>query len=198
MKMDLKFSQESDSVGIPIAAIPATSSNLKTEKTCHVCKVLKPVSEFYTSKGHNDGFQTRCIPCERKYQRERRHLYKERNQAYRKQWRAENIEHVRAVDRKYREAHKEVWAAKERRRRAKQLNNPTFKVTGKELKRLYDSACVYCGSTEQITLDHVIPIDRGGSHSVGNLVPACGPCNFSKGSKLLMQWKIERIHDGKE
>jgi len=165
---------------------------MKIEKQCHLCKEVKPVAEFYTAKGHNDGFQSRCILCEKKYAKEKRKLYRERHNAYRKKWRAENIEHVRAVDRKYRESHKELWAAKERRRRAKQLANPVFKISAKELKRLYDSACVYCGSCERITLDHVIPIHLGGSHSIGNLVPACGACNFSKGSKLLMVWKSNK------
>ena len=192
MKTELESSLELDSAAIQTAATQVTSAKMKTEKICHICKTLKPTSEFYTSKGHNNGFQSRCIPCERTYQRNRRHFYKERAHAYRKKWRAENIEHHRAVDRKYRETHKEFWSAKERRRRANQLNNPVFTITGKELKRLYDSPCLYCGARDKITLDHVIPIQLGGSHSIGNLVPACGPCNFSKGKKLLMKWKLER------
>jgi 5-methylcytosine-specific restriction endonuclease McrA len=160
-----------------------------SSKKCHVCKQVKPVSDFYTSAGHNDGYQSRCKPCEKKYQKERRHLYAERNERYRKQWRKDNQEHVREVDREYRANNKEIWAAKERRRRAKARNNPTFYVSAKELKKLYASVCAYCGSEENITLDHVVPIQLGGAHSIGNLLPACGSCNFSKGQRLLIQWK---------
>jgi 5-methylcytosine-specific restriction endonuclease McrA len=44
--------------------------------------------------------------------------------------------------------------------------------------------CVYCGSAldlESATLDHVQPLARGGSHTPGNVVAACGPCNRRKG-----------------
>jgi 5-methylcytosine-specific restriction endonuclease McrA len=44
--------------------------------------------------------------------------------------------------------------------------------------------CVYCGSTldlETATLDHVQPLARGGAHTPGNVVAACGPCNRRKG-----------------
>ena len=49
-------------------------------------------------------------------------------------------------------------------------------------------SCSYC-STKCETVDHVIPLIRGGSNFVGNLVPACRRCNSSKGSKLLIEWK---------
>lgn len=47
--------------------------------------------------------------------------------------------------------------------------------------------CVYCGNRSQ-TLDHLVPVRRGGPHSMQNLVPACIRCNNSKGSLLLHQW----------
>lgn len=31
--------------------------------------------------------------------------------------------------------------------------------------------------------EHVIPLSRGGDHSVGNLIPSCGPCNRGAGGK---------------
>jgi 5-methylcytosine-specific restriction endonuclease McrA len=47
--------------------------------------------------------------------------------------------------------------------------------------------CVYCGTGLDLadaTLDHVIPLSRGGSHEPGNLVTACQPCNQRKGALL--------------
>jgi 5-methylcytosine-specific restriction endonuclease McrA len=44
--------------------------------------------------------------------------------------------------------------------------------------------CVYCATpldTRTATLDHVLPLARGGAHDPGNLVTACGPCNRLKG-----------------
>jgi len=41
----------------------------------------------------------------------------------------------------------------------------------------------------QRTVDHKKPLAKGGRHSVGNLVPACRSCNFSKGTKSVREWK---------
>ncbi|MCS6822498.1 MAG: HNH endonuclease [Microscillaceae bacterium] len=41
--------------------------------------------------------------------------------------------------------------------------------------------CQYCGSTKDLTLDHVLPRSRGGKSSWDNLVTACKPCNSKKG-----------------
>ena len=42
--------------------------------------------------------------------------------------------------------------------------------------------CVYCGSTENLTIDHVRPQAHGGSTTASNCVTACRPCNQAKGS----------------
>ncbi len=47
--------------------------------------------------------------------------------------------------------------------------------------------CVYCAAhldQRTATLDHVVPLARGGAHDPGNLVVACGPCNRLKGELL--------------
>ncbi|GAB4343970.1 MAG: HNH endonuclease [Flammeovirgaceae bacterium] len=41
--------------------------------------------------------------------------------------------------------------------------------------------CVYCGSNEDLTLDHVLPRSRGGTSTWSNLVTACRSCNSKKG-----------------
>ncbi|HAT1242480.1 TPA: HNH endonuclease [Corynebacterium striatum] len=40
-----------------------------------------------------------------------------------------------------------------------------------------------------MTLDHVVPLSRGGKNTIGNALPACQSCNSSKHSKLLAEWK---------
>lgn len=41
--------------------------------------------------------------------------------------------------------------------------------------------CQYCGTEEDLTLDHVIPRSKGGKSSWDNLVTACKGCNAKKG-----------------
>ncbi len=50
-----------------------------------------------------------------------------------------------------------------------------------------DPFCKYCRKAldlENSTLDHVIPLAKGGSNKMDNLAVACNECNFNKGNKL--------------
>lgn len=52
--------------------------------------------------------------------------------------------------------------------------------------------CVFCGS-EKVTLwEHLVPVARGGETVLGNMVPACQPCNDSKHSKPYEEWLLQR------
>src|SRR6266699_3876659 len=42
--------------------------------------------------------------------------------------------------------------------------------------------CSYCGSTDNLTIDHIIPVAHGGLSIIENLRTLCGHCNTSKGS----------------
>ncbi len=48
--------------------------------------------------------------------------------------------------------------------------------------------CLYCGATDDLTLDHVVALSNGGAHSESNLVVACRSCNGGKRDKPLMEW----------
>jgi len=80
-------------------------------------------------------------------------------------------------------------ALKALKRRALKQQNGIYKIATKELIKIYQSECTYCFSKNDIEADHVIPIARGGQHSIGNLVPACRKCNASKGAKTITEWK---------
>jgi 5-methylcytosine-specific restriction endonuclease McrA len=50
--------------------------------------------------------------------------------------------------------------------------------------------CHYCGgkfTPQELTMDHLVPLVRGGRSTKGNLVPACKPCNDSKKHKLVFE-----------
>lgn len=48
--------------------------------------------------------------------------------------------------------------------------------------------CNYCGATDDLAVDHIIPLSRGGTNDPENLTPACKPCNSSKGDRLIEEW----------
>lgn len=51
--------------------------------------------------------------------------------------------------------------------------------------------CVYCGTKESLTLDHVVPKSLGGRDTWDNLVTACQKCNAKKGSMTPEQAGME-------
>lgn len=51
-----------------------------------------------------------------------------------------------------------------------------------EAKRDAIGCCIYCGSLGPLVKDHATPVHRGGSDGIENVVPACSPCNQSKGA----------------
>jgi len=44
--------------------------------------------------------------------------------------------------------------------------------------------CVYCGSPDDLTFDHVVPRSKGGRTTWDNIVAACSPCNLRKGGRM--------------
>lgn len=119
----------------------------------------------------------------------------EKESLRKKKFRENNPEAIKERNRKYRQNNPEIIRAKSQRRRARIAQNLTFHVSKKELKRLYAAECFYCDNAAE-TIDHVVPIVRGGSHGIGNLVPACNHCNFSKAGRTIMEWRIWKIRLG--
>ena len=81
-------------------------------------------------------------------------------------------------------------------KRPKKTQGPTAesirreKAKARELRQtqwwqnqLSAGVCHYCGKTfsaQELTLDHIVPVARGGKSTRGNVVPACKPCNSDK------------------
>jgi len=72
----------------------------------------------------------------------------------------------------------------------------------KERERLDE--CIYCGAKGNLSVDHLIPLSRGGLDTPDNAVMACRSCNSSKGSKGVYEWyglegrdHLPRVVEGK-
>ena len=48
--------------------------------------------------------------------------------------------------------------------------------------------CAYCGSTDALSWDHLVPSSKGGPNTISNQVPACRGCNSSKGDRDVLEW----------
>ena len=59
-------------------------------------------------------------------------------------------------------------------------------------RKCSEGKCYYCRnifSPKDMTMDHLIPIIRGGRSTKGNVVPACKECNNKKKHSLPMEWE---------
>lgn len=76
------------------------------------------------------------------------------------------------------------------------LCNGTMQVRGffddEKLKLNLPNVCWYCGGTDKLSVDHIIPQIKGGSHGGENLIHSCRSCNSSKGSTDLLVWMNKR------
>jgi 5-methylcytosine-specific restriction endonuclease McrA len=60
-------------------------------------------------------------------------------------------------------------------------------VNRREVFRRDQHTCQYCGSTKRLTLDHVLPRSKGGTHTWDNVVAACERCNCVKGDRTPLE-----------
>jgi 5-methylcytosine-specific restriction endonuclease McrA len=140
----------------------------------------------------------------------RNRAFRKKNPKYTREWYKANIdrERLRARDtmRRSRKAKPELELARKQRYRTANLE--TVRMREREntqrrralqgscspelaelMARLVREPCAYCGSTTNVTIDHVIPLSRGGKHEADNLAPACLSCNCSKCALLLDEWQ---------
>lgn len=59
-------------------------------------------------------------------------------------------------------------------------------------QKLAEGKCFYCQQKfppAELTMDHIVPLIRGGKTTKGNVVPVCKACNHKKKYLLLMEWE---------
>lgn len=68
-------------------------------------------------------------------------------------------------------------------RRNPQAGRIDFDAWNEKLTKL-DYKCQICGTEKNITVDHIIPMSKGGTNHIENLQPLCVSCNCSKGNRI--------------
>ena len=59
------------------------------------------------------------------------------------------------------------------------------------MRKIHKGVCHYCNKEvgrDGLTMDHIVPISRGGLSTKGNVVAACKKCNNAKKHLLPMEW----------
>ncbi len=130
-------------------------------------------------------------------------LYKHPNEK-----RKESIRRFQKTEkwRAYKKLYDRIWAKTEKgktasnkhtvKRRALKSGNTQilFMLTNQQWETLlnrFNFLCAYCGKDIHFdpTQDHVIPLSKGGPHTIDNVVPACRRCNSSKHDNI---WEPNR------
>ena len=71
---------------------------------------------------------------------------------------------------------------------------PRVKLTRREVFARDRHTCQYCGRVaSDLTLDHILPRHRGGTHTWDNLVAACKSCNHRKGGKTPEEARVRLL-----
>jgi len=178
-------------------------------KQCSRCKETKSESEFYKCSRLKDGLQSYCKTCCREYQQTPR--VKAKARCYNQSARGKVVhnqyatsEKGRQVQRRFRQSDKGKEAAyrgnnssagreahyRDYARRVAILESSEATLTAAEWLELVGqhTCCPLChrefGPVLKVTMDHVVPLTKGGVHTIENVQPLCRPCNSSKGNTL--------------
>lgn len=126
----------------------------------------------------------------RKYREDNKDIIREKRKVYRRKFRKDHPEIRKADWLRYKTRYPDKIRMynknyKHRKRGAK--GKTTVEEWGVILGK-FNNRCAYCGIDGHMTMDHVIPIIKGGTNWPSNIVPACKSCNSSKGTKDLSEF----------
>jgi 5-methylcytosine-specific restriction endonuclease McrA len=125
-----------------------------------------------------------------RYWHENRDRLPEASIARSRDWRRDlaNADRIRAAKAAYRAQNRE------RRRR---YGRERWRAMGAEIRPeliavIRADPCAYCGSSDDVTIDHIDPLVGGGRHVPENLTAACRQCNAAKRTRPLLLFLLER------
>ena len=76
---------------------------------------------------------------------------------------------------------------------------PQGRITRRDIFLRDRFTCQYCAkSTQELTLDHVVPRHSGGTHEWTNVVTACKSCNHHKAGRTPAQANMRLLHKPKK
>ncbi|KOG21991.1 HNH endonuclease [Streptomyces viridochromogenes] len=158
-------------------------------KACSLCYTLKGLDAFPVHQGGFRGRLARCKECHRAGQARLR-----KDPAYR----AAERQQQRPYDRKraLEDDRRAYMLGRSQLRRALEVGAEYDGHQPEDLALHWDDegyyACVCCGGPYE-HLDHNVPLIRGGSHTLDNLLPLCQDCNLAKSGKCPYRFYAERF-----
>ena len=164
-----------------------------TGKKCNACGVEKPFDDYYKSKSGKYGYMGQCKKCmaERKD--------KESAVARATAWNRENKERRSEIQTKYSTSDRgRVIKCQNEQKRRSRKNDIEYTLPDNFFElalEYYGSKCMKCSETEELTYDHIIPVNWGTlcSSSFLNLQILCKPCNSSKRDRESIDYRPREL-----
>jgi 5-methylcytosine-specific restriction endonuclease McrA len=168
-------------------------------KACTGCgRVFPRATEYFSQNASKyDGLNSRCRECSRVQNNRYREQHREELARKQRAYVAANREvvlgkkraygnlpetraRVREKSREWRQANRWKRNEAQRVRRARKKGVLAERLPEWFVQQHCGDPCYYCGAPNADTWDHMIPLVRGGPHTLENLVRACRPCNSQK------------------
>lgn len=180
-------------------------------RECHTCSRRLPLSDFHADAKAPGGRRKTCKPCRIEVETARYWEDPESVRVRVKQYRAENIEVLRETERARYERHKPqrialATEASHRRRASMYGRKHERGITTLALRRIDGDECCFCRITmvfasfpkgqrpdNLATLEHVIPLSKGGAHTWDNVALSCWRDNITKGAAT-QGWTVRDGH----
>ena len=155
----------------------------------------KESSEYYQK--HKDE--------KREYNKQYKEEHKEEISEYNKQYREENKEYYIEYMKEYREEnpHMQFNSNNKRRQLEENQGDGITKEQWYEMMCFFDWKCAYSGeylggNSEDRTIDHIVPLSKGGEHEVWNCVPMMKLYNKNKYISNIEEWYIQQPYFSEE
>lgn len=124
-------------------------------------------------------------------------LRRARNREYKRAAYRRDPEKFKAQRAAYIATHPEVKRARDQAYRARRLA-AAGAFTGAEWRALvlrFNNCCAYCGAPGPLEADHRVPLARGGTNYIDNILPACRTCNGRKHRMTDEEFRVRLASD---
>ena len=148
-------------------------------------------------KEYNKNYYAQNIKKANEVSKKWRAEHPKETREYNKKWRFQNNKKIKEYKKAWDASHLELYIVYNQKYRAAKRNALENGITLPEWEKMKEetqSRCVYCCKKfEHLEMEHVIPISKGGTHDINNIVPACEKCNASKHNKSLLMFLYTRV-----
>lgn len=126
-------------------------------------------------------------------------LNREKILAYQADYYEANTETVKSRVNRYRKNNPDKKRHLENRRRASKFENGGSHTLAQRLEKfeILGNVCFYCQKPKPLTVDHNIPLSRGGTDNIENILPACRSCNSKKNAMTTEEFLAKMKNQGR-